>query len=32
MSRSAKVDVDIHELLKERHSPYAFDPGRPIAG
>lgn len=32
MSRSATVDVDIHELLKQRHSPYAFDPGRPVAG
>lgn len=32
MSRNARVDVDIHDLLKQRHSPYAFDPDRPIAG
>lgn len=31
MSRSANVDVEIHQLLKQRHSPYAFDPGRPVS-
>jgi nitroreductase len=31
MSRNANVDTNIHELLVSRHSPYAFDPGRPVA-
>ena len=31
MSRNANVDVDIHALLQQRHSPYAFDPGRSVS-
>ncbi len=31
MNRSAPTDVDIHPLLQQRHSPYAFDPQRRVA-
>jgi nitroreductase len=30
MSRAANPDYPIHELLIKRHSPYAFDPARPV--
>lgn len=30
MTRAAKTDHPIHELLIARHSPYAFDPARPV--
>jgi len=28
--RKSPVDHPIHELLQQRYSPYAFDPGRPV--
>ncbi len=31
MDRSARTDVEIHSLLQQRHSPYAFDPDRIVA-
>ncbi len=31
MDRSARTDVEIHSLLQQRHSPYAFDPDRVVA-
>ena len=31
MSRAANTDIDIHPLLQQRHSPYAFDPDRGVA-
>ena len=31
MSRAANPDHPIQELLVQRHSPYAFDPDRPVA-
>jgi nitroreductase len=31
MSRPADTDVDIHPLLRDRHSPYVFDPGRDVS-
>ena len=31
MERPANTDVDIHPLLAQRHSPYAFDPERSVA-
>jgi len=30
MSRAANPDYPIHELFIQRHSPYAFDPARPV--
>lgn len=30
MNRAANTDIDIHPLLQQRHSPYAFDPGRDV--
>jgi nitroreductase len=30
MDRFATTDVDIHPLLRKRHSPYAFDPDRNV--
>lgn len=30
MNRDANPDYPIHPLLVARHSPYAFDPGRPV--
>lgn len=30
MSRQAQPDHPIHDLLVKRHSPYAFDPDRPV--
>ena len=31
MERPANTDVDIHPLLAQRHSPYAFDPDKTVA-
>jgi nitroreductase len=31
MSRAANPEHPIHALLVQRHSPYAFDPDRPVA-
>jgi nitroreductase len=31
MDRTAQTDVPIHELLRERWSPYAFDPERGVS-
>jgi nitroreductase len=31
MDRTANTDADIHPLLKQRHSPYAIDPGRAVS-
>lgn len=31
MNRSAITDVDIHSLIRQRHSPYAFDPARGVS-
>ena len=30
MNRNANPDHPIHELFVKRHSPYAFDPARPV--
>ena len=31
MEKPAPTEVDIHPLLQQRHSPYAFDPDRAVA-
>jgi nitroreductase len=31
MNRSASTDVEIHDLLRQRHSPYAYDPDRDVS-
>ena len=31
MNRNANTDRDIHSLLQQRHSPYAFDPRRGVS-
>ncbi len=31
MNRPADTEVDIHPLLQQRHSPYAFDPDRGVS-
>jgi nitroreductase len=31
MNRNAPVDHDINDLLRQRHSPYAFDPDREVS-
>ena len=31
MNRDANPEYPIHELLARRHSPYAFDPERPVS-
>ena len=31
MERPAETDVEIHPLLQQRHSPYAFDPTRMVS-
>ena len=30
MNRTADTEADIHRLLRDRHSPYAFDPDRGV--